>query len=214
MPSSLQPNPGALCPPPRTERSRPASRAKLTPAMTSATCSAWMMTRGRRSNMPLWTARASSYPGSSAVMTGARTCSRSCSIVGLLIGSSPPWSPEVDESTAATSRPSTPSTVIVALQGKAHRVARARSCSPAKATARFHRRRTSVGTCRTCRASRPSDRAFGGYHLRRALCPAAGDQLPDLPEEQEQQLRARATGPIGWSRDRRSRTHGAWRPSA
>ena len=37
-PPSLVPNPGALCPPSRMERSSPLSRAKLTPAMTSATC--------------------------------------------------------------------------------------------------------------------------------------------------------------------------------
>src|SRR5204863_3370464 len=33
-PSSFVPNPGALCPPSRMQRSKPFSRAKLTPAMT------------------------------------------------------------------------------------------------------------------------------------------------------------------------------------
>ena len=54
-PPSLVPNPGALCPPSRTERSNPFSRAKLTPAITSATCSARSTASGRLSNMPLCT---------------------------------------------------------------------------------------------------------------------------------------------------------------
>ena len=52
-PPSFVPNPGTLCEPPRIDRSRPFSRAKLTAVMTSAASTARTMTRGRRSIIPL-----------------------------------------------------------------------------------------------------------------------------------------------------------------
>ena len=52
-PSSFVPNPGTLWPPPRTARSSPLSRAKLTAAITSPAFSARTTTAGRWSIMPL-----------------------------------------------------------------------------------------------------------------------------------------------------------------
>ena len=59
-PPSVTARPATLCPPPRTETSSPASRAKASAATTSAAVRARTITAGRRSTRPLWTARASS----------------------------------------------------------------------------------------------------------------------------------------------------------
>src|SRR5829696_3591834 len=61
---SLTLRPATLCPPPRTEISSSASRAKRTAAATSAAPRQTAMSAGRRSTRPLWTSRASSYRSS------------------------------------------------------------------------------------------------------------------------------------------------------
>jgi hypothetical protein len=74
--SSAVPKPGTLCAPPRTATVRELSAAKRTALITSPALAARTMTAGRLSIMPLRTARASSYPGSSGPMTTPLIASR------------------------------------------------------------------------------------------------------------------------------------------
>ena len=60
-PPSIVPKPATLCPPPRTARGSPCSRAKRTIAWTSAVLVQRATSAGRASMMPFQTARASSY---------------------------------------------------------------------------------------------------------------------------------------------------------
>ena len=65
MPPSQTEWPATLWPPPRTARSRPCVRAKLTDAITSAVPAHLTINPGRLSIDPFHTCRASSYPASS-----------------------------------------------------------------------------------------------------------------------------------------------------
>jgi hypothetical protein len=58
--SSTTARPATLCPPPRTLMSRPAARAKRTPAAASSALRQRMISAGERSTSPLWTLRAAS----------------------------------------------------------------------------------------------------------------------------------------------------------
>src|SRR5438128_5559716 len=71
--SSAVPKPGTLWPPPRMATAKPAARAALTAAMTSATPVQRTTTAGRLSIIALYTLRASSYRPSSGRMTSPRT---------------------------------------------------------------------------------------------------------------------------------------------
>src|SRR5437899_3365904 len=71
--SSAAPKPGTLWPPPRMATAKPAARAALTAAMTSATPVQRTTTAGRLSIIALYTLRASSYRPSSGRMTSPRT---------------------------------------------------------------------------------------------------------------------------------------------
>ena len=72
MPSSQTAVPATLWPPPRTAISRSRSRANRTAAATSAVPLQRAISRGRRSTVPFHTARASSYPSWSEVITSPR----------------------------------------------------------------------------------------------------------------------------------------------
>src|ERR671910_3150347 len=85
MPPSLVLCPAELGPPLRTASSSPVSRASVTTRDTSAASLGRTMTAGRRSNPPMNTMRASSYPESPGAITRPSKSSRSCGIAGAMV---------------------------------------------------------------------------------------------------------------------------------